>query len=294
MNPDDLGTWLLTQPLLLSYGVLLVLGSLAAFVTLGYRFYRRGGIPARNVSIWPLQPLDFGLFIIVLILWFVLSGSLVLQGYRLLTGNNDPTDVTFIVIGGGILQAGMLYIFIRFRFQFRSPNEGPISPRLLSPLAAIAHGAFYFLAALPVIYGVGFIWAVFLEELKRHGFTFELPPQDAVLLFQETRESWVFFSLLALAVVVAPVVEEYVFRAGIFRFLKGRATLPMAMGMSAILFGIVHGNLQSFPGLVAVGVCLAIAYELSGNIRVPIVFHALFNLNSVMWILLLPPELLNA
>lgn len=293
MTPEALTEWLLSHPIVLGYCVLLASGSLAAFASLAYRIYRKGGLSARNVSIWPLQPLDFGLFMVVLVLWFVLSGSFFLQAHRLITGQESPPTSTVIVLGGLLLQGGMLYIFFRFRFHFRSANEGPLSPRLLSLPAAFAHGAFYFLASLPIIYGVGFVWAAFLEELKRQGVDIQLPPQDAVLLFQETRDTWVFFSLLALAVVVAPLVEELVFRAGIFRYLKGRFAAPVAVLVSSLLFGAVHGNLQSFPGLVAVGICLAMAYELSGNIKVPILFHAFFNLNSVLWILLLPPEALG-
>ncbi|NBD38118.1 MAG: hypothetical protein GVY10_06080, partial [Verrucomicrobia bacterium] len=44
-------------------------------------------------------------------------------------------------------------------------------------------------------------------------------------------------------------------------------------------------------GLIAVGVCLGLAYEISGNLRVPIFFHAFFNLNSILWIQLLPETL---
>lgn len=293
MTPEALTSWLLSHPLLLGYVSLLASGSLAAFVSLAIRIYRKGGLTGRNVSIWPLKPLDFGLFMVALVLWFVLSGSFFLQAHRLLTGMETPPTSTVLVLGGLLLQAGMLYIFMRFRFHFRSANEGPLSPRLMSLPAAFAQGAFYFLAALPLIYGVGFLWAALLEELRRQGVDIQLPPQDAVLLFQETRDTWVFFSLLALAVVVAPVVEEMVFRAGIFRYLKGRFAASVAVLGSSLLFGAVHGNLQSFPGLVAVGICLAIAYELSGNIKVPIIFHGLFNLNSVLWILLLPPEMLG-
>lgn len=83
-----------------------------------------------------------------------------------------------------------------------------------------------------------------------------------------------------------------VFRAGVYRFLKGKVPVFLALLISGALFGLVHGNLHSLPGLIAVGVCLGIAYELSGNLRVPIFFHALFNLNSVIWILA-APEIAN-
>ncbi|MCD8483987.1 MAG: CPBP family intramembrane metalloprotease [Verrucomicrobia bacterium] len=79
-----------------------------------------------------------------------------------------------------------------------------------------------------------------------------------------------------------------VFRAGIFRFLQGRFSLVFSVAVSSVLFGLVHGHFLSLPGLTMVGVALAIAYHRTRDIRVPIVFHALFNLNSLLLLKLWP------
>jgi membrane protease YdiL (CAAX protease family) len=182
----------------------------------------------------------------------------------------------------------MLYLFLRFKFHYRNPNEGPLSSRLLSLPQSLALGLFYFLASLPFVYGVGLGWNVALEVLRENGFAIDLPLQDAVVLFQDTTDPFIFGGLILLAVVIAPIVEETVFRAGVYRFFKGKASIPIALLISGLLFGLIHGNLQSLPGLVAVGICLGIAYELSGSLRVSIFFHGFFNLNSIIWIFLMP------
>ena len=288
MTAEEFEAWFLSQPGLIAYLLLLGLGSLVSFVILAWRLPRMQRLPSAPVSPWSLPPLDFGLFLVALVLWFVASGAILMELFSWLAAPESEPGAGTMVAGGLFLQSGMLYLFMRFRSHHRNPMEGPLSPRILSLTESLRLGLFYFLASLPVIYGVGAVWNGFLEILRRQGFELDLPLQDAVLLFQETNHPLALGGLFLLAVVVAPVVEECVFRGGIYRFLKGHIPLPAALLISGFLFGLIHGNLQSLPGLVAVGVCLGIAYELSGNLKVPIFFHACFNLNSVIWILALP------
>ena len=291
MTPEEFEAWLSGQPFLLAYIGILLVGSLASFIILMMRIGRSRKLGEFTVAPWNIRTVDFGLFMVALVLWFVLSGTVVVQVFRWLQGAESTPGAGAMVIGGFILQAGMLYLFLRFRFHYRNPNEGPLSPRIIPLGQSILVGLFYFLASLPVVYGVGAAWNKVLEILRDRGYDINLPLQDAVILFQETQNPLTFIGLILLAVVVAPVVEETVFRAGVFRFFKGRVPIAVALFISGALFGLVHGNLQSLPGLVAVGMCLGLAYELSGSLRVPIFFHAFFNLNSIIWILVLPQGL---
>ena len=283
--------WLMDRPLVLAYIIALVAGSLVSFIILIVRINNDKRLQRYPVTAWPLPGIDFLIFILSLICWFVLSGVVLLQVHAWLVHREQEPGPWFSIIGGFILQVGMLLLFLHFRFRNRSHNEGPVSPRILGTEQGIRLGLFYFLASLPVIYGVSAGWNLFLEMLRERGMEIDLPLQDAVLLFRDADNPLVLGGLLFLAVVVAPVVEESVFRAGIYRFFKGRTSITLSLLASGLLFGLIHGNLQSLPGLVAVGVCLGLAYELSGNLRVPIFFHAFFNLNSVLWILILPDAL---
>lgn len=291
MTAEEFEYWLSQQPGLLTYLGLLLAGSLVSFVILTRRISKMSRLGDHPVTPWQLSHLDFGLFLVALILWFLLSGTLLVEVYGWIAGPEAQPSEGIMVLGGILMQAGMLYLFLRFRFHYRNPNEGPLSPRILGLAQAVPLGLFYFLASLPVIYGVGMAWNFILELLRARGWQIDLPMQDAVLLFQQADNPIVVTGMLLLAVVVAPVVEECVFRGGIYRFAKGRASITVSLFVSGLLFGLVHGNLQSLPGLIAVGVCLGVAYELSGSIKVPILFHAFFNLNSIIWILLIPENL---
>ena len=293
MSAEELEVWLLEQPGLLAYLGILLLGSLVSFIILIVRISRQNRLGKYPISPWPLKGFDFGIFLVSLLLWFVLSGLIVLQLYNWVGGDEGDNGTGMAILGGFLLQLGMLYLFLRFRFHYRTPGEGPVSPRILSLGQSLLLGFFYFLASLPVVYGVGLVWNGLLEFLRSAGVDIDLPLQDAVLLFQDVESPLAFFGLLLLAVVVAPIAEESVFRAGVYRFFKGRTSMAFSLFISGLLFGMIHGNLQSLPGLIAVGICLGLAYELSGSIRVPIFFHALFNLNSILWILLIPESFLQ-
>lgn len=291
MSATELEAWFLNEPLVLAYGLFLLIGSLVSFVVLSIRIARANRLGPVSVSEWPLKTLDFMIFMVALLLWFILSGAILLRVHDWLNGREAEIGAGLTVLGGFFLQAGMLYLFFRFRFHFRSPNEGPLSPRIVPLGNSLFLGLFYFLASLPVVYGVSTLWAGLIELLRANGWDIELPLQDAVTLLRETDSVLAFLGLITLAVVVAPIVEETVFRGGIYRFLKGRMSIFFALLLSASLFGMVHGNMLSLPGLITVGICLGVAYEVSGSLRVPIFFHAFFNLNSIIWILILPENL---
>jgi len=104
-------------------------------------------------------------------------------------------------------------------------------------------------------------------------------------------------SVFVIAVVIAPVLEEMIFR-GLFQTVirsffesrdsklgtRSRVWLPVFI--SAGLFSMVHGNVPHWPALFLLGVCMGYAYEKSGSLFRSIFIHALFNSIPVTFILL--------
>jgi membrane protease YdiL (CAAX protease family) len=91
---------------------------------------------------------------------------------------------------------------------------------------------------------------------------------------------------ILLAVVLAPITEEIVFRGVLFRALTDRVGMWAAAALSSAVFAVIHFEvLFSQPlalvGLFTVGMALAIAYHRTGSLLVPIVGHAVFNGVSV-------------
>jgi CAAX protease family protein len=82
--------------------------------------------------------------------------------------------------------------------------------------------------------------------------------------------------------VLAPMMEELLFRAGLYRFCRQCLGRGSALVISGALFGAIHANWAGFLPLAFLGVMLALAYEATGSIAVPIVAHAFFNFINII------------
>lgn len=91
-----------------------------------------------------------------------------------------------------------------------------------------------------------------------------------------------------LLVVVAPLTEEYLFRGLILRGLLARHRTFVAIGLTALLFGLIHANVrQLFLGVIIGGV-FGWWYVRTRSLGPCLIGHALFN--AVAWIALLAPS----
>jgi len=97
-----------------------------------------------------------------------------------------------------------------------------------------------------------------------------------------------------LAVVVAPLTEEFFYRGCLFRALRDRHGFAIGAAGSALAFGLVHYVPGPWPDavllmsvMVFTGVGLAYIYERRGNLLANIAAHAAFNLVGLTFILVL-------
>ncbi len=93
--------------------------------------------------------------------------------------------------------------------------------------------------------------------------------------------------VLIYMVLIAPFMEEYVFRKLIVdRTVRyGQAT---AVVLSGLMFGLFHGNLNQFVYAFALGAFLAYLYVKTGNLKITIALHMMINfMGGVVSVLLL-------
>ena len=86
-------------------------------------------------------------------------------------------------------------------------------------------------------------------------------------------------------VVIAPIVEEIVFRGLLFGALAARLGVVASALITALLFGAVHGDPVLFPSLAAMGFIAALTYAATGNLWVAIALHALNNALGAVFLL---------
>ncbi|HEV8185287.1 MAG TPA: CPBP family intramembrane glutamic endopeptidase, partial [Chthoniobacterales bacterium] len=94
--------------------------------------------------------------------------------------------------------------------------------------------------------------------------------------------------IIVLAVAIAPLVEEFIFRFFFYGVLKRYFGRSIGLLANAVLFAAVHAHLPSAAPLFVLGSCFTIAYEWSGSILVPMTMHAVFN--SLTLVALAYPE----
>lgn len=95
---------------------------------------------------------------------------------------------------------------------------------------------------------------------------------------------WQMFIMIVL---VAPVVEELLFRGLILFSGERLETTWLRLILSAVLFGMIHSptNIQSFYSYVGMGFIFSYAGKKTQSIEAPIIFHFLNNLVAFMAVL---------
>lgn len=138
--------------------------------------------------------------------------------------------------------------------------------------AAVALGT-----ALPLVWAVNLLARNFLPEQARE--------QAMVSVFRTASETgdWsTVWAICASAVIVAPIVEESLFRGYFYSTMKRYAGPSASVFWTSVLFAVSHGNAAVMAGLFTLSVCLTIAFERYGSLWVSMGMHACFNAMSLM------------
>jgi len=243
---------------------------------------------ANRLPVWPLVPAEFLALVLL-----VLGGGIFLQASaRILFGAAashavDKAGLEVFLYGtgfsGGALLGWWLFPILRRQWYANAgagsvPTSAPTAPAL-SWTKVLLYGAATVLMVFPLLVLLNLGW---LELLHRVGLPDE--PQDLIAIFAHTKSPLVIAGLLLVACVVAPLNEELLFRAGLYRFCRQYLNRGWSLVICGVLFGAVHFNLAGFVPLALLGGWLALAYEATGDIRVAVTAHALFNLINTIFV----------
>lgn len=241
---------------------------------------------------WKISALDFGLWVWAVLMSIFLAQFLAYDALpRLIPGFSWTDEDGGITVGATLvaaltLQLPMLLFFIGFRAWKPGVFRFPLDSVVLGPGQVLRKSLYLFFLIMPLVWAVNIVWFFCLEGLERLGLPVDRAPQTIVETVSGL-DGWLpLLGFTLLAVVLAPVVEELVFRGCVYRFLKGRLRRNLAFLLSAFCFALLHGNLASFLPLLFLGIALAVTYEVTGNIRVPIVIHGCFNAHQLALIVL--------
>lgn len=109
-------------------------------------------------------------------------------------------------------------------------------------------------------------------------------PQGVFTLLREpTLSPLTRVALIAVAVVGAPIAEEFLFRGVLFPALLAHSgSFGRALLLQGVLFAAIHTHLATLIPLSAAGICFALGYAATGSLLTPITMHVVFNATSIL------------
>lgn len=193
-------------------------------------------------------------------------------------GAAGPHTVLFQALG---LYVPVL-VLLGFLFRFSGIQGGEIfgiqwkkAPALLGLSALLYAGIFPLIWFCSVLIELGCRWS---------GYEVPLQEVSQVLL---TPAIWpVRTALLFVAIVIAPVFEEIVFRGILLPLAVQRAGFWPGMILTALIFSGIHFHLPSFAPLFLFSIGLGLAYARTRSLLVPVGMHILFNAVSLLGLFL--------
>ncbi len=168
------------------------------------------------------------------------------------------------VVGGGLTYLLMRSVYARAKTRDVPRMIGAHNRPLLGIVAGLVTGA---------------IAAGYLYGIDAAGWLDDATTQKNALV----KLWWA----LPLAVIAAPVFEEFIFRGLIFGGLRRSFGLWPATLVSAALFAVMHPALSMIPVFI-LGACAALVYERTRSLLAPMLLHAVYNacaLGAQLWLL---------
>lgn len=148
---------------------------------------------------------------------------------------------------------------------------------------AVKWGAAGYCAALPLVV-LAFAVTYLIGRITSHRIF--IPEHPIVQDLLSGR--FAFVAATVLAVAVAPVVEEILFRGMLYTALRGMMGFWSAAAISAFAFAAVHPTMPaSFLPLAALGLVLAVLRESTGSVAPAIVCHGINNALALVLVCLI-------
>jgi len=178
-----------------------------------------------------------------------------------------------ILCVGGIMTTALIIFLARASFARRLKGFGLNVKIIHKDFLAAAAGL---LSIWPLLLTM-IILTVYLGKVIS-GRDYKMPQHEELQLITTHPQLPLRILIVITAVVVAPVLEEALFRGLFQTMIRSLLLKPwLSIAISSIIFTTVHQNLAHWPALFVLAVCLGYAYEKSGSLFRPIFIHSLFN-----------------
>ncbi len=146
----------------------------------------------------------------------------------------------------------------------------------------VRQGVIRYLITLPLIILAGYIVNIVSSY---YGITPEM--QDVVQWVLDEKSSLVLACLMFFGIIIAPIIEEILFRGFLLPALKKSLGGRYAIIVSAALFAAVHIDVFAFMQIFILGLLLGHLYEKTKTLAASIIVHITHNLLTLIFLLCL-------
>ncbi len=223
---------------------------------------------------------SIGLIILALAIYHVVSDIVVGFGYSFFT-EEQIEALSYYFFDTVICVITCILLFAVYYFTYRK-NDGLVLADSKMPKWMVVP------FAIIITLGMGLVSSLWLDfaytQLANVPFVAQSVESfdSAWSTIGEDPYIWVCLSV----VIFGPIAEELLFRGIIHNSIKKVCNPYVAIVLSGLMFGIWHGEFVQTVYTTFFGIALAVVYEYSGSLWVPIGMHILNNFTST-----LPPAL---
>lgn len=178
--------------------------------------------------------------------------------------------VTIIIYGTLMIEMGMI-----------SRRRGGVGAENLgmdfSSFRKIGLAPLIYLGAIPLVILASKLYQFILSLI----FTTEPELQEVA---QIVSNEWSLLKTLyvCMAIFVAPIYEELLYRGVFFPYLVKRSNLTIGTVVGSVLFAVMHNNAGSLISLTLLSIILSLAYWRTGSLWVSIGVHMIFNAVTIL------------
>jgi len=243
--------------------------------------------------------MPFYLPLIPLFIWFGPVPMAVLAAEELTRDLLRDWQIAFldncIFSAGAVVTTAAILLLARAHFARRLRGFGLNVKTIVADFFA---GFTNLLTVWPLIMAAVILTTFFGEQIW--GQDYQMQQHQELELITEYSQLPLRIIIVIVAVIVAPLLEELLFRGLVQTMLASHISYAarsssndeprqirselgvwLAIAISSGLFAMMHANPGHWPALFVLSVCLGYAYEKSGSLFRPIFIHSFFNAVSI-------------
>jgi len=241
-------------------------------VTMDIFFMFNFSSPEKNLALPALRCIrerGFTLLIVALTLMTTLMFSVP----TLFSDPRPATTPSGMLLGSLIyLATAALIVFFAVKHTHKSVARLFSNPESTLKIA-LSRGVVYGIAAIPPVIAISLVMSTVIKNM---GYLGESQPVVGLLTNSDTT-AMTRIVIIFCAVVVAPIVEEVIFRGILFATVLKNNSFIFSALLVGCLFSLIHFHAPSFLSILALNMFFCAGYSSTGSLVTPIVMHMIFN-----------------